>query len=51
LLFVAIDLLLRAVLGVVPGTTAIVSLFVPATASAREHTAMGCVSPEVKGEP
>ena len=51
MLFVAIDLLLRAVLGVVPGTTAIISLFVPATASAREHTAMGCVAPEVKGEP
>jgi hypothetical protein len=43
LLFVAIDLLLRAVLGVVPGTTAIISLFVPPTASAREHAAMGCV--------
>ena len=43
LLFVAIDLLLRAVLGVVPGTTAIVSLFVRPTASALEHTGMGCV--------
>ena len=39
LLFVAIDLLLR----VVPGRTAIISPFVPPTASAREHTAMGCV--------
>ena len=29
MLFVAIDLLLRAVLGVVPGTTAIISLFGP----------------------
>jgi hypothetical protein len=59
LLFVAIDLLLRAVLGVVPGTTAIISLLravlgvVPGTtaiislfaptASAREHAARGCV--------
>jgi hypothetical protein len=50
LLFVAIDLLLRAVLGVVPGTTAIISLFVPRRPRRGNTRPWDAFSPEVKGE-